>query len=51
MSTQSPDEWPDELFHYTNINGLKGILETQTLSAHLHQPSKNQNESDQLKFF
>lgn len=48
MSTQSPDEWPDELFHYTNINGLKGILETQTLWA-THYAYLN--DSQELKHF
>ncbi len=48
MSTQSPDEWPDELFHYTNINGLKGILETQTLWA-THYAYLN--DSQEIKHF
>lgn len=48
VNTQSPNDWPDELFHYTDINGLKGILGTQTLWA-THYAYLN--DSQEIKHF
>ncbi len=43
-----PKSLPDELYHYTGIHGLKGIVESQTLWATHY---KYLNDAEEIRHF